>query len=63
MNKKKVLENVIETYNNGCRYEGQKKNGVRHGKGKYIYTNQGYYEGNWRANKINGTGTLYYPNK
>ena len=34
--------------------------GFRNGTGTYYYKEGGYYEGNWRDNKMNGHGKLYY---
>jgi len=39
---------------------GNKKN--RHGQGSFYYQEGGYYEGNWKNNKMNGFGRLYYDN-
>ncbi|EGR28379.1 protein kinase domain protein [Ichthyophthirius multifiliis] len=62
MNNTKIpREKVIETYNNGSKYEGEVKNGLRDGKGKYYYNNGGYYEGQWKDGQMNGQGTLYFP--
>lgn len=38
------------------RYEGYFKDGLRNGKGKFIYANQSKYEGNWQAGKPHGPG-------
>ncbi|EAR99464.1 protein kinase (macronuclear) [Tetrahymena thermophila SB210] len=54
-------EKISENYKNGSRYEGEVRNGVRDGKGKYYYNNGGYYEGSWKDGKMNGQGTLYFP--
>lgn len=44
----------------GSRYEGYKLNGQRHGRGKFFYQDGGSYDGEWRENKMEGQGTLYY---
>jgi hypothetical protein len=36
---------VVENYQNGSKYEGEKKNGMRHGKGKFYYQDGGLYDG------------------
>lgn len=36
-------------------------NGLRHGFGKYTYNNGGMYEGDWKNNKMDGKGTVYFP--
>lgn len=54
------LEEVNELYSNGNAYKGQKKEGMRHGKGKYIYADGSHYYGDWFRNKMSGKGCLYY---
>ena len=39
-------------------YEGQFKNDVYHGYGRYIYSNGNYYIGNWIDGKRSGWGKL-----
>jgi hypothetical protein len=51
---------VNEYYENGSWYEGQTKDGQRHGKGKFYYKAGGVYDGEWLNGKINGLGTLFY---
>lgn len=34
---------------------------MKHGKGKYIFKDRSYYEGNWRNNMMHGKGILYLP--
>ncbi|CAD8101391.1 unnamed protein product [Paramecium primaurelia] len=53
-------EFVVEHYGNGSRYEGMKKNGMRHGQGRFYYQDGGLYDGEWKENKMHGDGTLYY---
>jgi hypothetical protein len=33
---------------------------MREGKGKFYYQDGGSYDGEWKKNKMNGQGTLYY---
>lgn len=33
---------------------------MRHGTGKFYYTDGGLYDGEWRENKMSGHGKLYY---
>lgn len=40
-------------------YTGQKKDGLRHGKGKYLYGDGSYYYGDWFKGKMHGQGKLY----
>lgn len=47
-------------YTNGNRYEGDVKNGHRHGYGVYYYHNGDRYEGWWENNEKSGVGTFYY---
>jgi hypothetical protein len=46
----------------GARYEGQIKNGKRHGQGKLTYGNDIVYHGNFSNNNIHGEGFLIFPN-
>ena len=55
------LDYVDEAYQKG-HYKGYKLNGLRHGKGTFNYKEGGRYEGEWSKNKMNGKGTLFYPN-
>jgi hypothetical protein len=48
-------------YNNGY-YEGNFKNGYRHGQGRYYYDIGDFYIGTFYENKFNGQGTYYYTN-
>ena len=43
-------------YPNGDHYEGETKDGKRHGKGTMIYSNGDRYEGEWKDDKKNGQG-------
>ena len=42
--------------NDGSIYEGYYRNGMRNGRGRYIYYNGDVYEGAWRDDKRHGTG-------
>lgn len=43
----------------GDTYEGNFKNGFKHGQGKIVYRNgTSQYEGDWYYNKIEGKGVL-----
>ena len=53
---------TIDYNPDGTRYEGRKKNGVKHGFGKYIYEDGAYVEGLWKNDQLNGHGKLYYSN-
>ena len=53
---------VIEHYTNGSRYEGEKLNGMRHGKGRFYYEEGSCYDGEWKNNRMHGQGKLYYAN-
>lgn len=44
-------------------YEGEFKEGVRSGYGKYVYPNGDVYEGGWENNVKHGNGTLTYSSK
>jgi hypothetical protein len=45
----------------GCRYEGDFKENVRHGIGKYVLPDGSVYEGDWRENLMSGRGTFKWP--
>ena len=47
---------------NGSIYIGQWKNGLRHGKGKQIWTDGSVYEGFWKDNRACGIGRLIHSN-
>jgi len=38
------------------RYEGDYRDGKRHGRGVYVFANGDKCEGDWRGNKLLGTG-------
>lgn len=39
-------------------YTGMFKNGFKHGKGKILYKDGSWYEGDWIYNKIEGKGNM-----
>ena len=45
------------TYSDGAKYEGDWKDGKRHGQGTLTWTNGNMYEGEWKDNKKHGKGT------
>ncbi|CAK58135.1 unnamed protein product (macronuclear) [Paramecium tetraurelia] len=47
---------------NGAFYEGQWKDGMIHGFGKYILSENSFYIGDWYENKPNGSGTFQHSN-
>lgn len=49
-------------YSNGIVYEGEMKNGLRHGKGTLRYANGIVYEGDFVDGLPHGKGTLTFPN-
>jgi hypothetical protein len=51
---------VIDNFKQGARYEGEKVNNLRHGRGKFFYQDGGLYDGDWVRNKMEGHGKLYY---
>ena len=61
--KKKYILNGGETikYANGGVYDGEIKDGKRHGNGKMIYSNNMVYEGEWNNDNKNGRGKLTWP--
>ena len=51
---------VIEIFKQGSKYEGDKLNDMRDGRGKFYYQDGGLYDGEWRENKMSGHGKLFY---
>ena len=51
-----------EVYKDGASYEGQMKNGLRHGKGVYIFADGEKYEGEFVKGKRHGKGTYIWKN-
>lgn len=51
---------VEEKFKIGSKYFGYKKNGMRHGRGKFYYQDGAMYDGRWYQNKMQGYGKLYY---
>ncbi|KRX01908.1 hypothetical protein PPERSA_05747 [Pseudocohnilembus persalinus] len=41
-----------ECYQDGSYYYGEKVNSLRHGKGRFYYSDGGFYEGEWKFGKI-----------
>ena len=39
------IEKITEEYTNGNKYIGQKKGGMKHGKGRYEFKDGSYYNG------------------
>ena len=57
MNKAKI------TWNDGTSYQGDiKEQNIADGKGKFIFLNGNFYEGDYKQNKANGNGTLTLSN-
>ena len=45
----------------GDSYEGDYRNGTRHGKGRYNYADGGYYDGQWQDGNCVGRGKRVWP--
>ena len=43
-------------------YLGEYKDGKKHGKGRYTWSDGGIYVGNWKDGKFNGQGTYTFSN-
>lgn len=50
-------------YPNTDQYSGEYIDGIREGKGKYIFANGDRYEGDFKNNKKHGIGKLVYKDK
>ena len=57
----RVILTMTEEYENGDVYEGEEKDGIRHGIGRYYHTDGAIYEGEWKDDLIHGIGRYYYP--
>ena len=55
-------EFITTKFNNGDTYYGQSKNELKHGLGKYTFTNGEYYIGEWKRDNYH-LGIYYYKNK
>lgn len=51
---------VMQSYEDGSRYEGMMQCSQKNGYGKLLYQDGVYYEGNFKNDSIHGKGTLYY---
>lgn len=49
----------IQKYENGEKYLGEFKNGLKNGQGVLFYANGEKYVGSWKKNKRNGEGRIY----
>ncbi len=52
----------VHTYEDGSRYEGEYKNGSKHGKGTYYYVDGNKYTGDWVNNQKAGEGVFTWAN-
>ena len=57
----RVILTMTEEYENGDVYEGEEKDGIRHGIGIYYHADGAIYEGEWKDDLIHGIGRYYYP--
>lgn len=48
-------------YDGGDVYEGEIRNGKRHGKGKYTWSDGSFYEGEWKDDRKDGNGKQSHP--
>lgn len=53
-----IVEHLSELYEDGTFYEGQKLNGLRHGKGNYDFNNGFKYFGDWSYDEMHGFGAM-----
>ena len=60
LNNKTSDYNETVTYENGDKYIGEIKNGLKNGKGTMYYNNKDKYEGEWKNDKMEGTGTYTF---
>ena len=48
-------------WDDGCKYDGDWKDDVRHGKGVFEYTNGDKYDGDWADDIQHGKRYLFFP--
>ena len=53
-----LYEDCIE-FSNGDQYLGQLKNGLMHGRGKYLWANGDKYSGEWKNGMMHGQGKKF----
>lgn len=58
-----IYEQVVEEYEDGTRYEGEKYLEKRHGRGVYYYLEGYRYDGTWENDTMSGFGTLWLDEK
>ena len=51
---------VLYLWENGTKYMGEWKDGIKHGQGTYTYLDGKNYVGEFRNGKFNGQGTYIY---
>ena len=49
-----------QTYPHGESYAGECKNGLRHGKGIYYFSDGSWVQGTWENDKLSGNATFYH---
>lgn len=54
---------VVEHYSDNTKYEGEKNQGKRHGKGSFYYREGYKFEGDWQDDAMNGFGILWFDEK
>ncbi|KAL4512593.1 hypothetical protein ABPG72_020430 [Tetrahymena utriculariae] len=59
---KKNIQYDIKEYQNGDKYEGQLKNGLKNGQGTYYFCKSGKYQGNFINDKKEGYGIRQFNN-
>ena len=60
---KKNVDNLVylvDTYEDGRKYEGLTLNKLKHGHGKLTFEDGAFYEGEFKDDKMHGKGVLYY---
>ena len=60
--KSKINDRMVEfIFENGVVYQGEERNGLRHGWGKQIFEDGAQYEGDWADDLPNGKGIFIQP--
>lgn len=59
-----IISNKKNTATNNCdcedKYNGEMKDGQKHGKGTMTYSNGGVYVGEWKDDRRHGQGTMTF---
>jgi len=49
-------------WKSGAKFEGIYKEGIKEGKGTFVYPSKAYYTGDWKDDMKDGYGIYYFAN-